>query len=55
MDDTQSKLWDMLSQQEGKTVLNLFMQYYGGQLLDEGFEEHCIKEGYLDEEEEEDE
>jgi hypothetical protein len=38
----------------GEQVYDLFTQYHGLQLIDEGFYQHLVDEGVLPEEEEED-
>ena len=52
MDERQEEMWDLLVELSGETVAQLMTDYHGTQLLDEGFRQHLIDEGYLDEEEE---
>lgn len=53
MDERQEEMWDLLVELSGETVAQLMTDYHGTQLLDEGFRQHLIDEGYLEEEEEE--
>jgi hypothetical protein len=56
MTAVQDKIWDALAELSGEDVLRYFTNYHGTQLLDDGFAEHLIDEGVLEEEpEEEDE
>lgn len=48
MDDLQNKIWDVLSELDTETVLQLFTNYHGTQLLDEGFAEFLSDEGYME-------
>lgn len=49
----------LFSQLNGETVANLFLDYFGDQLIDDGFVQHIADEGYSelldDEESDEDE
>ncbi len=42
-------MWDLLCDLEAETVLNLLTDWHGLQLLDDGFYDHLINEGYIDE------
>jgi hypothetical protein len=53
MEAAVTQMWDCLAEQDGETVLRLFTDYYGLRLLDEGFREHLVQEGYLEEESDE--
>ncbi len=53
MNETQEEMWDRLCELDGETVARLLTDYHGLQLLDDGFYEFLIDEGYLDEPEEE--
>ena len=55
MTEKQEMMWDILVELDGETVAQLFTDYHGLQLLDDGFYEHLVEEGYIDEEPEEDE
>lgn len=46
MDEIQVKIWDALCNLDGETVARLFTNYYGNQLLTEGFSEFIEEEGY---------
>ena len=54
MNEKQSEMWDLLAGLEAEAVLGLLTDYHGLQLLDDGFYQHLIDEGYIDEPEEED-
>jgi hypothetical protein len=55
MTAVQDKIWNALAGMSGEEVLQHFTNYHGTQLLDDGFKEHLIEEGVLEEEPEEDE
>ena len=55
MNEKQEMMWDILVELDGETVAQLLTDWHGLQLLDNGFYEHLIEEGYIDEEPEEDE
>jgi hypothetical protein len=55
MADFQSRIWDCLIEQDGDTVAALLTKYHGMQLLNEGFLEYLIDEGYLEADEDEEE
>lgn len=42
-------MWDLLCDLKAETVLNLLTDWHGLQLLDDGFYDHLIEEGYIDE------
>lgn len=49
---------ELFSQLNGETVANLFLDYFGDQLIDDGFVQHIADEGYselLDDDEDSDE
>ena len=47
MDKTQSEIWDALCKLSGEEVANLFTDWHGLQLLDEGFKEFLEDEGVM--------
>ena len=49
MNERQTEMWDLLCDLEAETVLNLLTDYHGLQLLDDGFYDHLIGEGYIEE------
>lgn len=53
MTEKQSKMWDLLCEQNAETVLNLLTDWHGLQLLDDGFYGHLVEEGYIEDPEEE--
>ncbi len=53
MNDKQLEMWNALCNLDGEQVARLFTDYHGLQLLDDGFYEHMVEEGHLDEPEEE--
>jgi hypothetical protein len=55
MTEQQEKMWDVLISMDSDTMLRVLTDYYGLQLLDEGFAEHLVDEGFMEPEEEEDE
>lgn len=55
MDEKQCIMWDMLCELDGETVARLFTNYHGNQLLDDGFYENLQDEGYLEEDDEDEE
>lgn len=56
MDERQQEMWDLLCNIPAEKAVGLLTDYHGLQLLNDGFYEHLISEGYIDEpEEEEDE
>lgn len=55
MNEKQEMMWDILVELDGETVAQLLTDWHGLQLLDDGFYEHLIEEGYIDEPEEDDE
>ena len=52
LDDTQMEIWEVLSGLDGETVACLLTDYHGTYLLDEGFRDFLVEEGYIDETEE---
>lgn len=57
MDERQQKMWGVLTGLDGETAARLLLDCHGLQLLDDGFFEHLVDEGYIEEpdvEEEED-
>lgn len=52
MSDKQNVMWDLLVELDGESVARLLTDWHGLQLLDDGFYEHLIEEGYIDEPEE---
>ena len=48
MDRTQRYIWDILCSLTGEEVARLFINYHGNQILDVGFYEHLVDEGYID-------
>jgi hypothetical protein len=55
MSDNQEVMWDLLCTLTGEQVARVLTNYHGMQLLDVGFWKYLIAEGYLEEEEEDDE
>lgn len=55
MDEKQREMWYLLCDLDAEKALGLLTDYHGLQLLDDGFYEHLISEGYIDEPEEEEE
>lgn len=55
MTEKQEKMWDALVELDGEDVARLLTDYHGLQLLSDGFYEHMIEEGYIDEEPEDEE
>ena len=55
MTEKQEKMWDALVELDGEDVAQLLTDYHGLQLLSDGFYEHMIEEGYIDEEPEDEE
>ena len=47
-----NEIENILSELTGEQVCRLFTQYHGCQLLDDGFREHLIDEGYIEDEDE---
>ena len=47
MDETQMEIWNKLCELDGEEVARLFTNYYGNQLLDEGFKEFLEDEGIM--------
>ena len=45
--DYQEESWNALCELSGEKVANLLTDYYGLQLLDEGFRDFLEEEGYL--------
>ena len=45
MSELQRKVWEVLSRMSGEAVANLFTDYHGLQLIDEGFARHLVEEG----------
>ena len=45
-----NEIENILSELTGEQVCRLFTQYHGYQLLDDGFREHLIDEGYMEDE-----
>lgn len=55
MSQMQCKMWDTLCEMSGEDVARAFTNYYGNQLLSEDFHKFMISEGYMEDDEEEDE
>jgi hypothetical protein len=55
MTKQQDQIWDTLVSLDGETVLMAFTSYHGLQILDEGFAEFLVGEGYMEPFNEEDE
>jgi hypothetical protein len=53
MKEQQDKVWDVLVSLDSVSLLEVLTNYHGMQLLDEGFAEHLIDEGFLEPDEEE--
>ena len=51
MTPEQEACWDCLSQLSGEEAARLFTNYHGNQLLENGFYEYLVDEGYLAEDE----
>lgn len=47
--EKQMKIWDVLCELSGEQVANLLTDWHGMCLLDEGFYNFMIEEGFLDE------
>jgi hypothetical protein len=52
MTKKQKKMYDKLIDLDGPTILQLFLDYHGTQLLDDGFYEEMGLNGLIDEDEE---
>lgn len=50
MDRIQCAIWNALCMMSGEDVAKVMTDYHGNQLLDEGFYEHMVNEGYMDDE-----
>lgn len=50
MDRIQITIWDALCMMSGEDVARAMTDYHGNQLLDRGFYEHMVDEGYMDDE-----
>lgn len=50
MDRIQIAIWDTLCMMSGEDVARAMTDYHGNQLLDKGFYEHMVDEGYMDDE-----
>jgi hypothetical protein len=48
MTDLQNQIWDTLVSLDSEALLSIFVDYRGGQILDEGFAEFLIDEGIID-------
>lgn len=55
MNDTQMEMWDALCELSGEEVALMFTDYYGNQLLDDGFRAFLGEEGVMPEVEEDEE
>ena len=55
LDELQERIYEALIECDSEEVVNYFIQYHGTQLLDEGFKEHLILEGVIEEDEDEEE
>ena len=53
LDELQEKMFDALIECDTETAVLTFIQYYGTQILDEGFKEHLTDEGIMEEDEDE--
>jgi len=53
LDELQEKIYEALIECDSEEVVNCFIQYYGTQILDEGFKEHLTDEGIMEEDEDE--
>ena len=51
MTDIQENMWDALCEMSGEDVARAFTNYYGDQLLSEGFHKFLIDEGCMASEE----
>lgn len=54
-EEQQVRIYDILCDLPSEKVLRLMLDYHGWQLIDDGFREHLIDEGVLEDEDEEDE
>lgn len=52
MGEKQGRMWDVLYDLDGETVARLLTGWHGLQLLDDGFYEYLVDEGYIEEPEE---
>lgn len=52
MDEKQKKMYDCLCGMSGEDVINTITDYHGLQILDSGFFDHLVEEGYLEADEE---
>ena len=50
MDRIQTCIWDHLCGMSGEEVAKALTDYHGNQLLDKGFYQHMVDEGYMDDE-----
>lgn len=50
MNRVQTCIWDRLSEMSGEDVARALTDYHGNQLLSEGFYQHMVDEGYMDDE-----
>lgn len=50
MDNKQKAIWGHLCEMSGEDVARVFTDYHGNQLLDDGFYEFMVDEGYIDDE-----
>ena len=55
MNDMQMEMWNALCELSGEEVARLFTDYYGNQLLDDGFRAFLGEEGVMPEIDDEDE
>jgi len=52
MDNTQRYIWDILCSLSGEEVAKLFTGYHGLQLINVGFYNYLVEEGYIEEQDE---
>lgn len=55
MNDMQMEMWDALCELSGEEAARMFTDYYGNQLLDDGFRAYLGEEGVMPEIDDEDE
>ena len=48
MNALQTNIWDVLTSMSGEDVARALTDYHGNQLLDEGFAEFLVDDGYCD-------
>ena len=55
LDELQERIYEALIECDSEEIVNYFIQYHGTQLLTDGFKEHLISEGVMEEDEDEEE